>query len=185
MDNAKPNNRAVKRNDSPHIAVQASASYPPVSVEARNISYAQMLSSALASAKSEMSASYQYAYQAWILQEQHPFISETLMRIAKVEMFHLNILGQLTVKLGGNPKCQFIQNRRAVVWNGSMVQYTQNPREMLKADIEGEQYAADTYMRLAKSIQDGDVSALLARLSLDELQHKSVFEGFLAQLSEA
>ena len=183
LDNIKSNGRA-KPNDIPRIPVQASPPYPPITVEGRNISYAQILSSDFAGSKGEMSAIYQYIYQSWILQEQHPLISETLLRIAKVEMQHLNILGQLTIKLGGNPKCQFIQNRRSIVWNGSMVNYTQNLQEMLKANMADEQYAADMYMRHATMIQDGDISALLARLSLDELQHKSIVEGFLEQISE-
>lgn len=183
MDNIKSNGRR-KPNDIPRIPVQASPPYPPIAAEGRNISYAQILSSDLAGSKGEMSAIYQYIYQSWILQEQHPLISETLLCIAKVEMQHLNILGQLTIKLGGNPKCQFIQNRRSIVWNGGMVNYTQNLSEILKANISDEQYAADMYMRHATMIQDGDISALLARLSLDELQHKSIFEGFLEQISE-
>lgn len=183
MEYSKMSNH-TKPNDIQRISVQAAAPYPPIIVETRNVSYAQILSSDLAGPKGEMSAIYQYIYQSWILQEQHPLISETLLRIAKIEMHHLSIIGQLIIKLGGNPKCLSIQNRRPAVWNGSMVNYSQNIQELLKADIADEQYAADMYMRHAKMIQDGDISGLLARLSLDELQHKSILEGFLEQTSE-
>lgn len=164
------------------IAVQASPPYPPISVSGKNLAYAHILSADLAAAKSEMTAVNQYIYQSWAISSSRPAMAETIMRISRVEMRHMDILGQLILRLGGNPKLHHIQNRRAFAWNSGSVSYTQNITELLKINIADEQHAADTYMRQAKMIQDGDVSEMLARLSLDEALHKSIFEGFLAEI---
>lgn len=181
MERKNANN--MKAEHTQQIPVQASPPYPEIAVSNRNVSYAQILSADLAGPHGEMTAIYQYVYQSWVLHSQYSAMAETMTRIAKVEMHHLYIVGQLITQLGGNPKCQYFQNRRAFAWNGSSVNYIQNIQELLKANIAAEQYAADMYLKHAKIIQDGDVSEVLARLSLDEMEHKSIFEGLLAEFT--
>lgn len=87
------------------IPVAASEPYPPIKVEGKNHHYAQLLGQDLASSWGEMSAIYGYLYQHWILNKPQAALQTVLFRIAKVEMHHLNILGQLIRMLGGDPKC--------------------------------------------------------------------------------
>lgn len=176
-------NTNIKQKRSDETAVRASPPYPSISVSERNVSYAQLLSADLAGPRSEMTSICQYTYQSWAISSRYPAMAETIAAIAKVEMHHLNILGQLIVRLGGNPKLQYIQNRRAFAWNSGHVNYTQSITDFFKANIAAEQYAAEMYMQHAKRIQDGDVSEMLARISLDEAQHKSIFERFLAEVN--
>ena len=67
------------------------------------------------------SAITSYLYQSWILQKNYPEVASTIRRIAQVEMHHINILGDLIIRLSGNPKYISYQPRGTVFWNGRMV----------------------------------------------------------------
>lgn len=164
------------------IPVAAADPYPPVKVEGKNHHYAQMLGQDLASSWGEMSAIYEYLYQHWILSEPQAALQTVLFRIAKVEMHHLNILGQLIRLLGGDPKCMYFSGHNPVVWNGNMVNYNKGIRQILSYNIVCEQSAADGYIKQAQLIKDAQVSAMLRRLARDELVHRDIFSGFLKEI---
>ena len=74
------------------VPVSAPGPHPALQVGAPNRYYAQLLSQDIAYTKGEMSAIYQYLYQQWRTHEQYPEFAGTLLRIAKVEMEHLEML---------------------------------------------------------------------------------------------
>ncbi len=164
------------------IPVAASEPYPPIKVEGKNHHYAQLLGRDLASSWGEMSAIYGYLYQHWILNNPQAALQTVLFRIAKVEMHHLNILGQLIRMLGGDPKCMYSSGHNPMVWNGNMVNYNKGIRQILSYDIVSEQSAADGYLKQAQIIKDPHVSAMLRRLAQDELIHRDIFSGFLKEI---
>ena len=84
-------------------AVASSAPYPAITVDCQNPQHALLISQNLSGPQGEMTAIYQYMYQDWILSALHPDIAAILKRIAKVEMHHLDIFGQLVSLLGGDP----------------------------------------------------------------------------------
>ena len=149
------------------IPVAASEPYPPIKVEGKNHHYAQLLGRDLASSWGEVSAIYGYLYQHWILNNPQAALQTVLFRIAKVEMHHLNILGQLIRMLGGDPKCMYSSGHNPMVWNGNMVNYNKGIRQILSYDIVSEQSAADGYLKQAQIIKDPHVSAMLRRLAQD------------------
>lgn len=164
------------------IPVTAPEPYPPLAVEGKNHHYAQLLGRDLASPWGEMSTIYGYLYQHWVLDEANEPLRTVLSRIAKVEMHHLNILGQLIRMLGGDPKCLYISGHSPVVWNGNMVNYNKGVRRILSYDVVSEQSAADGYLKHAQLIKDAHVSAMLRRLARDELVHRDIFSGFLKEI---
>lgn len=164
------------------VPVAAPEPYPPIEVEGENHHYAQLLGQDLASSWGEMSAIYEYLYQHWILREPLTALQTVLFRIAKVEMHHLNILGQLIRLLGGDPKCQYSSRHNPVVWNGNMVNYNKGIRQILSYDIVSEQSAADNYIKQSQLIKDAPVSAMLRRMARDELVHRDIFSGFLKEI---
>lgn len=164
------------------IPVAAQGPYPPIEVQGKNHHYAQLLSQDLASSRGEMTAIYQYLYQDWILEKRHAGLKEVLLGIAKVEMHHLNILGQLIQLLGGEPRCMSFGGHNPVVWNGNMVNYNKGLRQILSYNIVCEQSAADSYLKHAQMIHDDPVSAMLRRLAQDELVHRDIFSGFLKEI---
>ena len=163
------------------IQVASPAPYPPVTVEASNRQYAQMLRYDLASANSEFTSITQYIYQSWILDASYPQIAETMHRIAIVEMHHLNMIGELILLLGGVPLYSVAQNNRNVAWNGGMVQYQGAASACMKNNIIMERTAVDNYKKQIERIKDECVCAVLRRIILDEEVHIQIFSKFLEE----
>ena len=82
---------------------KAKLPYPPIVVAKPNKHYAEIIQVNFAGAVSEFSAISQYINHHFRTENQYPEISKTLEHIAIVEMYHLEILGKLIIKLGGNP----------------------------------------------------------------------------------
>ncbi len=164
------------------INVTYPADYPPVEVSGPNLRLARLLNNDLAAVKSETTAIHQYLYQAWILGESRPELSATLSDIARVEMHHMRILGQLIVLLGGSPRFFSYPSGRVLPWNGKMINYDKDIRHILTADICDEELAYQAYTQQAKTIKDEKAAANLTRIAQDEKLHKAVFEKFLQDL---
>lgn len=150
------------------IVVTAPGPYPPVMVEGFNKRYAQLLQKNTASAMSELTSITQYIYHTWRLDERFSEIAKTMQKIAMVEMHHLDMLGQLIILLGGDPKYQARAGDYPVAWNGSMVTYSRTVARMMKDNIILEQAAIDTYGRQITQIQDKYVVAVLKRIVRSE-----------------
>nr|WP_286174856.1 ferritin family protein [Harryflintia acetispora] len=163
------------------VPVSAPGPHPALQVGAPNRYYAQLLSQDIAYTKGEMSAIYQYLYQQWRTNEQYPEFAGTLLRIAKVEMEHLEMLGKLIVLLGGDPRCQTQLGNRFTFWNGNMVFYGRPLSRMLQNDIRSERDARDLYLSQARFVKDEELSAVLARIAADEEVHLALFQSFLAR----
>lgn len=171
MQNMQPSSEA--------FPVADSAPYPPLKVTGPNIQAACRLAQALAGAKSEMTAIMSYEYQHWILTACRPDLAETVFRIAKVEMHHLDMLGQLVVLLGGEPRFGCDQRGCCAWWNGGMISYTRDVRQILLNNIADEQKAAEFYRTAACDIPDPCVAAVLNRIARDEALHVDIFTRFL------
>lgn len=165
------------------IVVTAPGEYPPVKVESVNLNYARIISNSLASAHSEMTAIYQYLYQNWTLEQTSDEFAALTLKIAKVEMHHLQMLGELITKLGGNPRCQFNHMGRVGIWNGSMVGYPQGLKAAVKLNLVSERDACKTYETQAHYIKDASVSAVLLRIAEDEKVHIAIWETYLRKLT--
>lgn len=157
--------------------------YPTVSVQAPNQTYAQMLSAAFAGSKGEITAITQYLYQSWTLENCAADFTYSLTQIAKVEMLHLNIMGQLITQLGGNPIYRSFQYNRPTLWNAGMVGYHSTLTKALHLNIAHEQAAIDTYQQLSSVIKDECVVAVTQRLVLDEQLHLELFRKYLSEIS--
>lgn len=164
------------------IPVAASAPYPPVEVSGPNLCYARKISQALGCAKSELSAITAYQYQAWVLDADCPELARIIVRIARVEMHHLDILGRLVTALGGDPRYACEQHGRRVCWNSGMLSYSRDLRILLADNIADERKAAAFYEECAGEITDPLVSVQLSRLAQDELLHAEIFAGALQKL---
>lgn len=162
------------------IMVCAPESYPEIAVEKKDPRWVSMLMQDLCASKSEMTAINQYLYQSWVLNQNYQEIKDTILRIAKVEMHHLQILGEVIALLGGDPKYIIaINNQFCQPWNGRMVAYQQNIRQMIALNIAAEEDAMNTYLYQAEQIKDFHISALLNRMSEDEKIHRDIFMNFL------
>lgn len=164
------------------IPVMRYSWYPAIAVTQKNEEYAAMLTMDLAYAQSEMTTVHQYLYQSWNIGEDYETVKIVVTRIAQVEIHHFNIIGKLITLLGGRASCRAVQNNTPLIWNGSMVNYSVNIKEMLKSNMEGEKGAAQSYLEQSKTIKDPLVSKMLFRLSQDEQLHYNIFKSFLSQV---
>lgn len=158
------------------IAVTDSRPYPPIKVYRKNLKYANMILPSLRHQSSELTAITGYLYQAWILAKHHKKISDLLLRLAKVEMHHIQMLGQLITLLGGDPK---FANNACECWSGEALDYCKDLRQIFYSNRKAEEEAADFYLETAEQIDDPSVCAVLNRIALDEQLHAGIFKNLL------
>ena len=161
---------------------QLNEPYPDVSIVSPNAGYADVLARDFASHSGELTSLNQYLYQHWILNTAAPDISIALLKIAQVEMLHLEMLGKLITILGGTPRYQYFENGRPVSWNINYINYTKNTKSMLLSNIAAEKSAIDSYISHSKSIKDIKVSNILLRIAEDEKLHLRILKNYLSKL---
>lgn len=162
------------------VLYRAKFPYPPIVVEKPNKHYAQIIQTNFSGAVSEFSAISQYINHHLRTQEQYPEISKKLECISMVEMYHLNILGELIIKLGGNPGYWINKKDKKLNWNSHFVNYGLNITEMLYHDINDEKLAIKQYINTQKKINDSNIISIIDRIILDEEVHIQI----LTQLSK-
>ena len=140
----------------------------------------RMLKEDYAGAVSEMTAIAQYIYQNTLSTDNESF-ANAILQIGIVEMSHLNMLGEAIQALGGNPTF----GNGTVYWQGKLVNYARTLPEMLRANIEAETQAIETYERHAARTTNASVRALLERIVKDEQLHLRFFRETLAGLPDA
>ena len=86
-------------------------------------------------------------------------------------MYHLEILGKLIIKLGGNPGYWINKKDKKLNWNSSFVNYGLNATEMINYDIADEKLAIKQYISDEKKINDSNIISIIDRIILDEEVH--------------
>lgn len=152
--------------------------YPEVRVSAPNSNYARLLSVAYAGDGGELAATLQYTYGHIMTENEEPTqLSAVLSCVSMTEMRHLEILGELIYKLGGDPK--FCDMQRRGCFDASKVNYQTSPEKILRAAIAGEKAAIAMYRDLTRRIDDGCIREILRRIILDEEHHIKIFSELL------
>ena len=150
--------------------------YPPVKVSNRNVFYAQLLLDDYASNTSELNAINQYLYHHFRFKNKNlNDIAELEKGISIVEMNHLEILAELILKLGGDPRYRGFRNNNNQYYNAGYVYYGSSILEMLAADIDAEKGAIIQYRQHIEQINDPYIKAILQRIIKDEEYHFSLF----------
>jgi len=155
--------------------------YPHVKTESKNMYYASLLTSDFAGTISEMSAVSMYTYQQII--SSTPKISDTLSCISKVEMHHMEILGELISILGGNPRIAVQSGSNCIFWSAQYISYETNPKIFLKENISAEMATIANYKTRISQITDPYIQDILARIIMDEEYHIELFRALLDELT--
>lgn len=157
--------------------------YPPIQVNERNQVYANLLSVDYCGAVSELSAITQYINNENRMSSEECSMAKTILGIAMAEMMHLQKLGELIFLLGGCVDFTAkMQNGCQKMWTPKYLTISQNPREMLIADIKSEKDAIHQYEMHMSMICDNAVNAVLARIIQDEEYHIMVLQDLLDEL---
>ncbi|MGE5455803.1 MAG: ferritin-like domain-containing protein [Ignavibacteriales bacterium] len=151
--------------------------YPDIKVEMPNVEYAMILLQDYAGTVSEETAIHLYMYQNFLQDGKWDEFAKELEKIAIVEMHHLELLGKTILKLGLNPIFATVnaESDNVIHWNSENVNYTDEIREMLHADIKAEVSAIKQYEIHKEMINDKYIKALLARIIQDEEGHLKIF----------
>ncbi len=155
--------------------------YPPIKTSCRNLHYAALLSEVFAGQLSEVTAVNQYLFQHFVSCDQQ--VGDTMKCVAKVEMHHMDILGELITQLGGCPKLAAQSGCNNRFWNGQFLCYDTNPVCFLKNNIAAEKAAIAAYTSLIDRICDDDIRQILERIIKDEEHHIKIFTELLEGLS--
>lgn len=165
-----------------NIIAADSSAYPEIRVQGENRRLAEQISSAFGGGSGEFGTIAEYVYQSIIFKENFPEYSAVLMKIAKVEMHHLYMVGEIISKLGGQPVYGWYSGGEPIYWNGGSVNYSNDLASALIYDLNGEQKAYSSYVSLARQSGDRYVFAALTRIALDEMIHTSLFKSMINKL---
>lgn len=150
---------------------------PLIKVEKRNPYYAKLLLEDYAGESSEDTAIHLYVYQSLVTSEKYQEYKNILMPIARVEMNHLRILGELITLLGLKPIYGTIENKDKVnFWTSSNVGYNIDIKAMLELDIERETNAIKNYKHHQSIINDKYIYKILDKIIADEKVHLDIFK---------
>ena len=130
-----------------------------------------------AGAVSELTAILLYVFQN-ITAINDKAYSNAVLQISKVEMKHLDLLGDAIQTLGGSP--DFHDGRQ--FWQAGYVNYATSVEEMLRTDIISETQAIGNYRKHAAQTRNASVRNLLLRIIEDETLHLRYFTEKLAQV---
>lgn len=151
--------------------------YPDICIEHKNKFYASLLLNDYASANSELTAITQYVYAH--AKEADECVSKIFLGIAVVEMTHLDLLADMILELGVNPK---FYDGCLDFWRGDFVPYGKTSRDRLKLAIKGEYAAIVQYEKHIQQINDCNIQCVLERIILDEKLHVNIFKQLLCEI---
>lgn len=153
--------------------------YPQIPNVYPNPRYAQMLLDDFGGELGELSATTQYIYEHINLREEKE-ISVIMRNIAIMEMKHLDILGEIIKKMGGNP---FYTDSNHRAWTAKNVKYhTCDLEETMKYNIMTEDAAILGYRKAIRATNQMGLKRVFERIIIDENSHKEIFRKIIEGL---
>ena len=150
--------------------------YPPIPNLYGNKRYVNLIYENFAGKDGELTAITQYIYEHIDFKGKEK-ISKILLNIAIEEMHHINILGEILVKLGAKP---FFVNANQKEWSANNVKYQINDlSEAMKINISSEELAIAGYRRLMQYTNNVYLRKVYERIILDEKNHLEIFKKIL------
>lgn len=162
------------------ISYSLDSPYPPIQVCSPNRIYAGWMLDNLGGSNSEMSAVSLYFYNN-LITDSHEDISYIFHRISIVEMHHLEIFGQLTLQLGGNPRLWTQRGSNFAYWTPGYNNYPTLLPPLVKNALQGELAAIQKYERQIASIRDDNIVENLERIVEDEQIHVEIFREIIEE----
>ncbi|MDU3354998.1 ferritin-like domain-containing protein [Clostridium sp.] len=156
-------------NNETNISYHVDLPYPDIKVEKENSRYANILLHNYSGIVSEFTAIDQYVYHKFKLFKDCPAVSQAIGEIAMVEMHHLEMLGELILLLGEDPRYWIKKKDKRYYWNG------------LDYDIQAEVVAIRDYNKALNEISDPNIVKIIERIILDEELHLKIFKELYAK----
>ena len=156
-----------------NIQIRKNSMYPEIINASDSSKTVAILQDLLSSRQGELAGVMQYFYQAVLANQFEQEIGEILEEISVVEMEHVELLMNAIVAFGGNPK---YDNSRGQPFNTSYINYSSKLKDILEANIIGEQIAIREYTNAINLVDNKSLKDLLARIIEDEQLHLNTFK---------
>ncbi len=144
---------------------------------------AYVISPAYSGLNGELNAILSYEYHSQFFNKLNmPEFKETVQRIAVAEMEHLEILGELLIKLGANPVYTLRAFDKYDFYNTSNVSESNVPEKMILDEIAAEINTVNDYCEMEKVLPE-NVSAVIKRIKLDEELHIKALKELMEKLN--
>lgn len=158
--------------------------YPKVTTKEIDKKILPDLIDSYSGAKGELTASTQYIYQSFIVKPNENYIglSKILEKISIKEMHHLEILSQVLISQGINPKyCKYIDNNLDICinWSANSVKYLTDVKEFIKYNITLEKGAIAEYTNIVNNATNENIIEIIKRIIQDEESHLEIFNKIL------
>lgn len=165
-----------------NLIIADKAPYPKINVKGKDTRLAERLTVSFGGNEGEFGTIASYIYKSLIFAEKYPDYSEIYMKLAITEMHHLQMIGELIKKLGGQP-LYGTRRENGIQWfSGANVNYANDPLSAFMHDMAAEQQAYNTYIMTARQSGDRDIFSLLSRIALDEMHHRELFSTLINSL---
>lgn len=155
--------------------------YPEVKDISPDYRFGRMLYDSYAGSKSELTAVLTYEFEELTCGDRED-LKVLLGAIAKQEMKHLQLLGELLVCLDLEP---YYMSTYGNKWCSDNVKPNYDSLEdMLNFNINSEKEAINEYSRLIDNCECDNIKNVLARIIMDEENHVKIFEILKKQYCE-
>ncbi len=153
--------------------------YPNAAANAENERYARIIRNSFAGRESALTAMMTYLYQSIRFGDCADDLRETLWGISMCKMYHMRLLGELLLSLGGEPKYFYCTppNANSGTWwsaQPAVMTYSKNLGDALRAAIEAEKAGIEEHKSTINYVDDQGVCTLLKRIVLDEEYHLKI-----------
>lgn len=156
--------------------------YPKVENIVPNTKDLELIQADYSGIISEFTAINQYIYHYLYADKQHQDIAKELLNISFVEMRHLNILGQVIIALGADPKFIIDQTK---YWTGDIVNYSKDLISAILSDFYLEEETIKNYKKQSLLVENKQISKILNRLIIDEEMHLKILYQLLVELNSS
>lgn len=158
--------------------------YPNIDDVAVDKKSAAIISPSFSGGHGELNATLQYVYHHFNFSEQKDGENaEILMSIAVAEMKHLELLGELLIRLGVDPIYTRFPPYKNDFYTAAGVSYSKTPQKMLLDDVTAEMLAIKDYSKMLLELENEKVAAVIKRIILDEELHLKVLKERFVKIS--
>lgn len=147
--------------------------YPELKNVEPDYQFGRLVYDAYSGSKSELTTILSYIFE-YLTNGENEEVVTFLKIIAKQEMKHLELLGEILVSLGMEP---YYMSTYGNKWCSDNVKVKfNNLAEMLAFNIEMEKGAIEEYHHLINVCGNESIKAVISRIIMDEESHVQIFE---------
>ena len=156
------------------------SSYPKIEKNEKNDKLAKKLIDIYAGSKGEITATFQYMYESYILSsnQKNNEIIDILNKISICEMKHIELLAKILKSMDIDPKfCKYIDNNYNICnfWSAGNIKYITNLNKFLEYNVKLEEIAIEEYKEAIKLNNSKNIDDILKAILEDEYAHLTIY----------